>query len=68
MFCQKTRKIIYVLPKCMELSMLNIINRFVIFKLLSYCFQETIGFNVQASFVSRPMDAIQSGDIKNHVI
>ena len=29
--------------------------QFVIFKLLSYCFEETIGFDVKATFVSRPM-------------
>ena len=28
--------------------------QFVIFKPLSYCFEETIGFDVKASFVSRP--------------
>ena len=30
-------------------------NQFVIFKPLSYCFSETIGFDVKASFASRPM-------------
>ena len=29
--------------------------QFVIFKPLSHCFEETIGFDVKASFVSRPM-------------
>ena len=29
-------------------------NQFVIFKPLSYCFEETIGFDVKASFASRP--------------
>ena len=28
--------------------------QFVIFKPLSYCFEETIGFDVKASFASRP--------------
>ena len=28
---------------------------FVIFKPLSYCFEETIGFDVKASFASRPL-------------
>ena len=28
--------------------------QFVIFKPLSYCFEETTGFDVQASFASRP--------------
>ena len=30
-------------------------NQFVIFKPLNYCFEETTGFDVKASFVSRPM-------------
>ena len=30
------------------------ITQFVIFKPLSYCFQETIGFDIKASFASRP--------------
>ena len=29
-------------------------NQFVIFKLLSYCFEEAIGFDVKASFTNRP--------------
>ena len=28
--------------------------QFVIFKLLSYCFEERIGFDLKASFASRP--------------
>ena len=28
--------------------------QFVFFKLLSYCFEETIGFDVKTSFASRP--------------
>ena len=31
---------------------------FVIFKLLSYCFQETVGFDVKASFASRPVSRL----------
>ena len=31
-----------------------VIYQFVIFKPLSYCFEETIGFDVKASFASRP--------------
>ena len=30
------------------------IYQFIIFKSLSYCFEETIGFDVKASFASRP--------------
>ena len=30
------------------------ISQFVIFKPLNYCFEETIGFDVNASFASRP--------------
>ena len=29
--------------------------QFVIFKPLNYCFEETIGFDVKASFTSRPV-------------
>ena len=32
--------------------------QFVIFKPLSYCFAETIGFNVKASFASRPLSRL----------
>ena len=32
--------------------------QFVIFKPLSYCFKETIGFDVKASFTSRPMSRL----------
>ena len=32
--------------------------QFVIFKLLSYCFQETTGFDVKASFASRPVSRL----------
>ena len=35
-------------------------NQFVIFKPLSYCFQETIGFDVKASFASRPVSRLIS--------
>ena len=35
-------------------------NHFVIFKPLSYCFQETIGFDVKASFASRPVSRLIS--------
>ena len=31
-----------------------LVSQFVIFKPLSYCFEETIGFDVKASFASRP--------------
>ena len=34
-------------------GILSLINQFVIFKPLSYCFEETIGFDVKASFASR---------------
>ena len=47
--------------------------QFVIFKLLSYCLEETIGFDVKASFVSRPVSRLirwynKPGDITNQVI
>ena len=32
--------------------------QFVIFKLLSYCFEETIGFDVKSSFTSRPVSRL----------
>ena len=32
----------------------KLLNQFVIFKPLSYCFEETKGFEVKASFASRP--------------
>ena len=32
--------------------------QFVIFKPLSYCFEETIGFDVKSSFVSRPVSRL----------
>ena len=35
----------------------------VIFKPLSYCFEETIGFDVKASFASRPVSRQQPRDI-----
>ena len=31
------------------------IRQFLLFKPLSYCFEETIGFDVKASFASRPL-------------
>ena len=34
--------------------------QFVIFKPLSYCFKETIGFDVKASFASRPVSRLIS--------
>ena len=33
-------------------------SQFVIFKPLSYCFEETIGFDVNASFASRPLSLL----------
>ena len=46
----------------------KILLQFIIFKLLSYCFKETIRFDVQASFLSRPLSRLirwynKSGDI-----
>ena len=32
--------------------------QFVIFKPLSYCFEETIGFDVKVSFASRPASCL----------
>ena len=40
--------------------------QFVIFKRLSYCFKETIGFDVNVSFASRPLSRLS--DITNQVI
>ena len=38
--------------------------QFAIFNPLSYCFEETIGFDVKASFTTRPMSPlIKPGDI-----
>ena len=42
---------------------------FLLFKRLSYCFEETIGFDVKASFASRPVSRQirfynKPGDIK----
>ena len=34
--------------------------QFVVFKLLSFCFKETIGFDVKASFASRPVSRLIS--------
>ena len=34
------------------------IYQFVIFKPLSHCFEETIGFDVKSSFASRPMSRL----------
>ena len=36
------------------------VTQFVIFKPLRYCFQETVGFDVKASFVSRPVSRLIS--------
>ena len=33
-------------------------NQFVIFKPLTYCFKETIGFDVKASFAKRPVSPL----------
>ena len=33
-------------------------NQFVIFKSLSYCFKETAGFDLKASFASRPLERL----------
>ena len=38
----------------------NYIIQFAIFKPLSYCFEETIGFDVKASFASRPLSRLIS--------
>ena len=45
------------------------IRQFLLFKPLSYCFQEAIGFDVKASFASRPVSRKirfynKPGDIK----
>ena len=36
------------------------LNQFVIFKPLSYCFEDTIGFDVNTSFASRPVSRLIS--------
>ena len=41
--------------------------QFVIFNKLSYCFEETIGFDVKASFASRPKSRL-TGHLTNQVI
>ena len=33
-------------------------NQFVLFKLLSYCFEEKIGFDVKALFTNRPVSRL----------
>ena len=38
----------------------NISTQFVIFNLLSYCFEEIIGFDVKTSFTSRPVSRLIS--------
>ena len=41
---------------------------FVIFRLLSYCVEGTIGFDVKASFVSRPVSRlVKPGDITKKI-
>ena len=37
---------------------LNVRSQFLIFKPLSYCFEEAIGFDVKASFVGRPVSRL----------
>ena len=45
---QKTKLVLSSSPK-------NLSMQFVIFKPLNYCFEETIGFDVKASFASQPV-------------
>ena len=45
------------LPTCWSLYKNN---QFVIFKTLSYCFEEIIGFDVKALFTSRPVSRLIS--------
>ena len=42
------------------------IRKFLLFKPLSYCFEKTMGFDIEASFASRPVPR-QSGFITNQV-
>ena len=42
----------------MQISASRFIVQLVIFKPLSYCFEEAIGFDVKASFVSRPLSRL----------
>ena len=38
--------------------LLFVLNKFLIFKPLSYCFEEAIGFDVRASLGSRPVSSL----------
>ena len=37
---------------------MSFIRQFLLFKPLHYCFEETIGFNIKASFESRPVSRL----------
>ena len=61
-----------LVAKIMRISQFSF-NQFVISKPLSYCFKETIGFNVKASFASRPLSRLirwynRPGDITKKAI
>ena len=40
----------------------NFADQFIIFKPLSYCFEETIGFDVKSSFARRPVPRLIKPD------
>ena len=48
------------LPFCGDNFKSLLVTQFVIFKPLSHCFEETIGFDVKASFASRPVSRLIS--------
>ena len=50
--CKVSKCMKYILRKPFNFVIFSI--QFVIFKPLSYCFKEIIGFDVKASFASRP--------------
>ena len=50
-----------IIPVCSARStLLGTVSQFVIFKPLSSCFEETIGFDIKASFASRPVSLLIS--------
>ena len=51
---------LYIISILMSSLIRKIHGQFVFFKLLSYCFKETIGFDVEALFTSRPASRLIS--------
>ena len=57
-------RIWYHFHKTLTLYITTHLKQFVIFKPLSYCFKETVGFDVKATFARRPVSGlIKPGDI-----